>query len=829
MKFTRRTISVIFLFSVLLTGLNGQNLTGELPQKMVINGKQYYLHVIQKGEGLYRISVNYGVPMQAIIEANPDIEGTLKVGQILRIPVSTATPGTATSTSFIYHTVEPGQTAYSLSRKYNVSLDELYKYNPGTEKGLIVGAILQIPAKPELPAQGVAGQAAGQGQVSRPLGQAAQTLPVQPQVQTTPGQAAQSAQTRSAAVDIMPELSQRDERYIYHIVEAGETMYSLSRKYNISMDQLLEYNPALRSGVLVSGSEIRILKSTLANNLSIAEEGVSNQGVVEDDRYLYHTIQPGQTLYSIGRMYQADLAAIKALNPGLNENDLKVGSVIRVPKPKVDMSLADLDQNDRSLYRIHKVKRKETLYGISRMYNVDVETIKQINPRIDFQNLQTRDEIRIPTDAWFARQTALSMRKDEAEPVKAPDVSIYDVTVGCEKNYTLGYKEPIRVALMLPFAAAQHQSYSDSIQVSRESRASSNRNKMFTEFYSGVLLALDTLKKQGISVELSVYDIAPDTNAVRRALRDPSLSRQHLIIGPALAGELPLVSEFSRAHGIPLVYPMSNTNPQLDNNPYLFHINTPDYLVFDKIAEDIVKQASGGKLIVIRPTEKDDNAGHFIQLLRQKVAATEGRWNAVRMVEYLPTANEMNDLINLMARDSANHVIVPSTKVSEVTRLVPMLYGVREQTKANINFYGLSDVLRFQTVEPEQIHALNGTFYRHFGLDYNDSHTKAFISKYRQWYHTEPHAISPFFQSSDATSGFSRYGIWGYDVANYFISAIASYGEDFELCLDKFRHDQVQFNFRFERTSNWGGFYNAGLYKFRFRSDLKMERVALDK
>ena len=286
------------------------------------------------------------------------------------------------------------------------------------------------------------------------------------------------------------------------------------------------------------------------------------------------------------------------------------------------MSLADLDQNDRSLYRIHKVKRKETLYGISRMYNVDVETIKQINPRMTSRTCRPGMRFASP-DAWFARQTALSMRKDEAEPVKAPDMSIYDVTVGCEKNYTLGYKEPIRVALMLPFAAAQHQSYSDSIQVSRESRTSSNRGKMFTEFYSGVLLALDTLKKQGISVELSVYDIAPDTNAVRRALRDPSLSRQHLIIGPALAGELPLVSEFSRAHGIPLVYPMSNTNPQLDNNPYLFHINTPDYLVFDKIAEDIVKQASGGKLIVIRPTEKDDNAGHFIQLLRQKVAATE--------------------------------------------------------------------------------------------------------------------------------------------------------------------------------------------------------------
>ncbi len=824
MKFKRQTISIVFIFSVLLTGLYGQNITGDMPQKMVINGKQYYLHVIQKGEGLYRISVNYGVPMQAIIEANPDIEGTLKIGQILRIPVSTATPGTGTSTNFFYHTVEAGQTAYSLSRKYNVSLDELYKYNPGTEKGLIVGAILQIPAKPEQAVHGVAGH----GQL-RPQTPAAQTQPVK--APTAQGQAVQpqTAQTKPATVDLMPELSQRDERYIYHFVEPDETMYGLSRKYNVSLEQLLEYNPALRSGVLVSGSEIRILKSTLANNLSVAEEEVSNQGVVVDDRYVYHSILAGQTLYSISRQYQVDAAAIKALNPGLNESDLKVGSVIRVPKPKVDMSLAGLDQNDRRLFRVHKVKRKETLYGISRMYNVDVETIKQVNPHVDFQNLQTRDEVRIPTDAWFARQTALSMKKDEAAPVKAPDMSIHDVTVGCEKNYTLGYKEPIKVALMLPFAAAQHHSYSDSVQVSRESRASSNRGKMFTEFYSGVLMALDTLKKQGISVELSVYDIAPDTNAVKRALRDPSLSRQHLIIGPAVAGELPLVSEFSRVNGIPLVYPMSNTNPQLDNNPYLFHINTPDYLVFDKVADDIVRQAAGGKLIVIRSTDKDDNAGHFTQLLRQKVAATEGRRGAVRMIEYLPTHNEMNDLINLVARDSSNHVVVPSTKLSEVSRLVPILFGVREQTKANINFYGLSDVLRFQTVEPEQIHALNGTFYRHFGLDYNDSHTKAFISKYRQWYHTEPHAISPFFQSSDATSGFSRYGIWGYDVANYFISALASYGEDFELCLDKFRHDQVQFNFRFERTSNWGGFYNAGLYKFRFRPDLKMERVALDK
>ncbi|MCA1745377.1 MAG: hypothetical protein LC643_06710, partial [Bacteroidales bacterium] len=110
-----------------------------------------------------------------------------------------------------------------------------------------------------------------------------------------------------------------------------------------------------------------------------------------------------------------------------------------------------------------------------------------------------------------------------------------------------------------------------------------------------------------------------------------------------------------------------------------------------------------------------------------------------------------------------------------------------------------------------------------------DGHTNSFIQKYRRWFNTEPHAISPYFQNSDASSTYSRYGIWGYDVAHYFLSAIVEYGENFDLCLDAFNHQQVQFNFNFERVSNWGGFYNSGLFMFRFRPDLRMERMRVGK
>ncbi|HBX89275.1 MAG TPA: hypothetical protein DEG09_11770, partial [Marinilabiliaceae bacterium] len=118
---------IIVLISALFTDLGAQISTqsAQSPQKVVLNGKEYYLHIIQKGEGLYRISVNYGLTMQDLLEANDDLGTTLKVGQILRIPIVSKTDPRAggKEDSYTFHTVERGQTAYSISRKYNVPLD----------------------------------------------------------------------------------------------------------------------------------------------------------------------------------------------------------------------------------------------------------------------------------------------------------------------------------------------------------------------------------------------------------------------------------------------------------------------------------------------------------------------------------------------------------------------------------------------------------------------------------------------------------------------------------------------------------------------------------
>lgn len=790
--------ALLLIFSLLFGGLSAdihaqvKSEDGREVQKILLNGKEYYLHIIQKGEGLYRISVNYGVSQQEIMDANDDISESLKVGQILRIPVisgrNTSDSELDQSRTFFYHTVEKGHTAYFVSRKYDVPVEVVYENNPGTENGLIVGAILRIPVERKEPLE------------------VADSQVLNPPVTAEP---------------------QKDSSYAYYTIKPGDTLYSLARQYKVTVETIVESNPALRSGVLLPGSEIRIPKIDLvAAEMPKPDNEV---GFIKSGQFLYHSIVPGQTFYSISRLYQISVDDLRAANPGVSQDDLKVGYVLRVPREEVEENVTEIEQDDSRLFKTHRVRRRETLYGISREYHVDMEVIKKVNPSVNFKDLDNGTRLKIPTDAWFSNQTirALAITKDSVDFTVSDDRP-YEMTTDCSRNSVLGYREPIRVALMLPFGAEDQTSGSfsgDSLSMSRDARMSSARSRLFTEFYSGVLLALDTLKQRGINIDLSVYDIAPDTVSLKRVLRDPSLKQAHLIIGPSLAHELPLVSAFSREHQIPLVYPLSNTNPELEYNPYLFHINTPDFMVFDEIADEIVRQSTGGQLLIIMPTEREEQADDFIRLIKQKAGATGMGSQRVQYVEYTPGNNDLVELQALMASDKPNYVVVPSVRTSEVSRIVPILYGVREKSKANITFFGLSDVLRFQTVDPEQIHALNGTFFRSFGLDYGDRHTNSFIQKYRRWFNTEPHAISPYFQNSDASSTYSRYGIWGYDVTNYFLSAIVEYGENFDLCLDAFNHQQVQFNFNFERVSNWGGFYNSGLFMFRFRPDLRMERM----
>jgi len=792
----QKTVHILLFVFIALMFQDVRAQDGSPGQRIVIDGEEYFLHVVDKGQGFYSIARQYNVSQQEILDANPEIESGLETGQVIRIPViegrNSSIDEIEASGDFILHTVEKGQTAWYISQKYDVGLEEIYKHNPGAEKQLTTGSIIKVP----------------------------------------------SDEIKGKKQEVA---NQKDKRFRQHEVKSGDTLFSLSQRYNVTVNDIIEHNPALKTGVLQVGTIVRIPKSGAISADKDSEPDTSAASFISGDEFNFHEIREGQTLYSISRKYQVDIEKIKEINPDIDPNDLEQGYMLRIPKVDEE-AVASKKPKEDELFDFHRVRRQETLFSISREHNVDMETIREVNPDVDFSNLKRGTDIKIPKDQWFTQKYQRLSKPDEKDKDSGRSVWMerslqLSVDSMCNNPEGIGKDRPARVALLLPFALDKTDEANirekvedgDTIQVEREDRIISGQSRIFAEFYEGVLLALDELKKQNIDVDLSVYDIAPSLTTVKDVLQsNPELKNVDMIIGPARSDDLELVSEFARKHKIKTVYPLSNKNPDLENNPYIFHVNTPDSLLFGRMTNKIVQEAEENNLLVVLPEEEDNYASGFLDDLRKRVFFSQFTLNRdLSYREYRMIGKEdQTNLEALLNANKKNVVVVPTNEEATISKIVPTLAGITRNQNVDITLFGMTEWLRSQSISPEDMFTLNARIFSLFALDYESSNTRDFISKYRDWYHTEPHAVSPYFQSSSNSSGYSRYGAWGYDVAGYFISTLARYGKDFEYCPESVDVEPVQFNFSFTRVSNWGGFYNEGLFLIKFiPENFKVERV----
>ena len=199
--------SLYVLFSV---SLKAQETTAET---ITVNNKQYYKHIVQKGETLYAISKKYNVSVDDIKKANKGLGESLSLNQEILIPIRRNTQNADSAyvpknkSDYLEVTVQKGQTLYSISKSYGVSLNDLIAINPTIENGLKEGQIIYIPIK---------------------------KLKENPQ-----------------------ETVDKSTNFISHKVKRKETLYSLSKKYNVTIEEIKEANNGLPEG-LKQGETIRI-------------------------------------------------------------------------------------------------------------------------------------------------------------------------------------------------------------------------------------------------------------------------------------------------------------------------------------------------------------------------------------------------------------------------------------------------------------------------------------------------------------------------------------------------------------------------------------------
>ncbi len=190
--------------------------------------------------------------------------------------------------------------------------------------------------------------------------------------------------------------------FIIHQVDARETLFSISRRYKVTITQLLEHNREADAGL------------EIGQLLKVPYIPQSRSGNAGD----YHTVAAGETLFSISRMYNLSVDQLKALN-GLTTGSLAIGQQLKVKGALAESTVKPTVQAV-SVIGFHAVKAQETLYGIAREYGVTIQQLREWN-NLTGTNLEVGQLLRVASpDVLPASDPIRDTVKKTVEPVVTP-------------------------------------------------------------------------------------------------------------------------------------------------------------------------------------------------------------------------------------------------------------------------------------------------------------------------------------------------------------------------------------------------------------------------
>lgn len=587
--------------------------------------------------------------------------------------------------------------------------------------------------------------------------------------------------------------------YYIHIVKKGQTLYSISKVYQVSQKEISRENPTVAFG-LRPGQPLKI-------PVYPGKPEPKAPGETED--YIFHKIESGQTLYSLAKEYEITVDEIMDHNTGISIDDIAIGTIIKIPKRKYQVREEKFEFAEQD-YIFHRIKRKETLYSLSRKYNVSVRELKKANEGLRW-GLKDGQYLRIPVAGELPDSVQLIV---EDEEYKEDTADIF-----CESLVNISNRT-LKIALLLPFYLDENseRSYIDSSEVDdqgekimevieRDETWVFPQSTFFLDFMMGVRIALNSLKKEGISVELFCFDTEADTAVVREIVEMDNLWDMDLIIGPVYHHNLSIVGPYAIKYQIPLVSPLSSKGNLTESNPYLFQIAPSIDAEFEQLA-NYVSQYHGSNIVLIHSGDLREEERIFTlkrNLFRYFAYRTffdEVIFKEIIYNESFTANDTINSIEHSLSKQVENLIIVPSGLETFTSEILASLHTLSQDY--TITVLGYPTWIKFRNVELKYYYDLGVQIFTPFYIDYNNDRVKDFLRKYRKSFNTEPDQFS--------------YAWKGYDIAYYFISGLSRYGDHFLTCYKNHQPLLLETDFEFNRVNSNGGYVNNHFRMLKYTS-----------
>ena len=572
-------------------------------------------------------------------------------------------------------------------------------------------------------------------------------------------------------------------KYYIHNVRQGETIYSLSKMYEVGEQVIVANNPVLKEG-LKAGQSIKI------PFVGDVKPQVSDKKLKR--KFEIHYVAAGETLYSISRRYEISVETILEDNPDLDPLHMSIGSRILIRKSETGESSASQNMQELEEYKdtlnkvaeegkysFHLVHAGETLYALSHRFGVSEEEIVRINNLTD--GLKTGTIIKLPSAPVVADGAEKEDNGGESDSTAWRPNSSGDIFfTALEPNATL------EAALLLPLSAGR----------------ASSRN-YYVEFYEGFLLGLEDVKAEGRSVNLTLFDTSHDYNKTAEIVSDPRFRRARLIVGPVYEDELLPVLQFAEQNSVPVVSPLAHI---ADTGSSVLFQMSPDP---DRKQDKLKGLMAEGKHITLIYT---DNTDHEFE--NEVLTMLGGRPYAKHKYVYVHhsasgKSTDASDLTPLLQNGRDNVFVVMADNETEVDRILAAIASAdsgltsRGHTAPKFRVLGNPKWLRYNNID-------RGMFFKDKVVMVSTYHAKRDSDAVRRF-------DSRFVEAFGALP--SLYAYRGYDAAVIFCNGMYS---DIEYKMEGRRYTPLQTVYKFGSRSN-GTHVNSEWMRVEYNTDFTIK------
>ncbi|MBM6890921.1 LysM peptidoglycan-binding domain-containing protein [Bacteroides caecigallinarum] len=577
-----------------------------------------------------------------------------------------------------------------------------------------------------------------------------------------------------SSINVMAQAT-TESGYFLHTVTKGQSLYSISSMYNVTIDDIVRLNPGSDKQIR-EGAALKIPQATATNS----------------DKPVFHTIQAGETLYRLSVKYNVTTQAICEANPGLSSSNFRSGQVIVIPvqsqSPVLETSqptVKDEPTEKKNDWKdMHKVERKETIYSISREYGITEEELIAANPELKKGKLKRGTFLFIPYGKNDRKE-----QSTENVTKELTNEEIFNQYESTQKNINT-----IKAAVMIPFMTGQTTNKDDQIRM--------------VEFYEGFLMAVDSLKKQGVSIDLYAYDTKGSSATTNNILAKKEMKDMDIIFGPAKTQNIDELAAFADKNNIRLVIPFTPKVDEVFNNPHIYQVNTPQSYLYSEVYEHFTRKFTDSNVIFLNAGNGDTEKDEFVKGMK-----TELKNKGIKYRDFIVTDNfyEITTVMDTLK----NNVFIPTSgKSTALVKILPQLTQIRrERPNYQINLFGYPEWQTYTNDYLASFYEIGTYFYSSFYTNNLFPAAINFTHSYRRWY------------SKDMANIYPKYGMLGYDIAYFFLKGLSKYGNKLEENLSSIHVTPIQTGFKFERVNNWGGFINRKVFFVHFSKDYELIKL----